>query len=152
MRRKDKEITERDRIDAIIYRAKVCRLALSRDNRPYVVPLSFGYDGKSLYFHSAESGMKIDFLRDNPEVCFEITADCKVKGGKIASDWTMRYISVIGFGRARFLEDPQSKRQGLAVLFKQYTEEPFEAPERTIEKTAVIRVDISSITGKISGY
>jgi nitroimidazol reductase NimA-like FMN-containing flavoprotein (pyridoxamine 5'-phosphate oxidase superfamily) len=50
MRRKDREIQSRDVIDEIIAQAEVCRLGLSRDNRPYIVPVSFGYDGRCLYF------------------------------------------------------------------------------------------------------
>lgn len=62
MRRNDREIKDRGEIDSIIGRARVCRLALCRDGQPYIVPLCFGYDGRSLYFHAAEDGMKIEAL------------------------------------------------------------------------------------------
>lgn len=153
MRRKDKEITDRRVIDSLLYRACVCRLALSRDNMPYVVPLCFGYDGRYLYFHSARTGMKIDILRENPQVCFEITPDgSEAKGDGLACDRTMRYMSVIGFGKASFLDDIEDKRQGLTAIFTHYAPgEPFRTTDRDIEKTAVIRVEIISMTGKMSG-
>ena len=71
MRRKDKEITDREVIDSIINESTFCRLALSQDDRPYIVPLTFGYDGTALYFHGALAGKKIDILRKNINVCFE---------------------------------------------------------------------------------
>ncbi|MBU3917342.1 pyridoxamine 5'-phosphate oxidase family protein, partial [bacterium] len=71
MRRKEKEITDKAIIDSIINDSKVCRLGLSDDNRPYVVPLCFGYENDTLYFHSAHKGMKLDILKKNKQVCFE---------------------------------------------------------------------------------
>ncbi|MGD8833836.1 MAG: pyridoxamine 5'-phosphate oxidase family protein [Desulfobacteraceae bacterium] len=56
MRREDKQITDRKEIDAIIHGSKVCRLAMSKENQPYLVPLSFGYDGKAIYVHTAGTG------------------------------------------------------------------------------------------------
>ncbi len=58
MRRKEKQVTGRRAIDAVIRASSVCRLAMSHEDRPYVVPLCFGYDGGTLYFHSALEGKK----------------------------------------------------------------------------------------------
>ncbi|MCW8984119.1 MAG: pyridoxamine 5'-phosphate oxidase family protein, partial [Thermoanaerobaculales bacterium] len=62
MRRRDKEITSRQEIDEIIRSALVCRIALADRDEPYVVPVSFGYDGDALFIHTARSGRKIDFF------------------------------------------------------------------------------------------
>jgi nitroimidazol reductase NimA-like FMN-containing flavoprotein (pyridoxamine 5'-phosphate oxidase superfamily) len=45
MRRKQQEITDKSLIREIMEQAKVLRLGLCKDNKPYVVPLSFGFDG-----------------------------------------------------------------------------------------------------------
>ena len=58
MRRTDKEITDQDLISRVIQNAQVCRLGLARDNIPYILPVSFGYDGKAIYFHTAKEGRK----------------------------------------------------------------------------------------------
>jgi len=63
MRRREKQITDRSQIEAIIARSQVCRLALSDGGQPYIVPLCFGYRRSRLYFHSAAAGRKIDILR-----------------------------------------------------------------------------------------
>ena len=71
MRRKDKAISDASGINAIIEQATVCRLAMVDGNKPYIVPLSFGYQANTLYFHGALTGRKIDILKENPNVCVE---------------------------------------------------------------------------------
>lgn len=151
MRRKDKEITDRSIIDSIIARAEVCRLALSHDNRPYLVPLCFGYDGTRLYFHTAKAGRKIDILHQNPEVCFEMAVDCEPVKGARSCDWTMRFMSVIGFGRVSFIDDAEEKKRALGIICAHYSDAPFAGDAKTIERTLVFRVDITDISGKQSG-
>jgi uncharacterized protein len=58
MRRKDREITDRAEIDAILSEAVVCRLGLVDGSEPYIVPMCFGYDGTFLYLHSAPEASK----------------------------------------------------------------------------------------------
>lgn len=152
MRRRDKEITDRDVIDAIINESKFCRLALSEDDRPYIVPVSFGYDGNALYFHGALEGKKIDILRKNSNVCFEFDSDGEPIPSDESCSWSVRYKSVIGNGKARLLEDADSKLRALDIIMRHYSEESFEYPEEKIKKTAIIRVDIETVTGKMSGY
>ena len=68
MRRRDREIASRQDIDSIIRSAPVCRLAFADGKEPYVVPVSFGYDGETIYIHTAKSGRKIDFIEANSRV------------------------------------------------------------------------------------
>ncbi|MEA3470881.1 MAG: pyridoxamine 5'-phosphate oxidase family protein, partial [Thermodesulfobacteriota bacterium] len=145
MRRKDKEITDRDIIDSIIIESKVCRLGLSEENQSYIVPLSFGYDGSSLYFHGFPEGKKIDILRKNSNVCFEFDSDSEPIQSDSACSWSVRYKSVIGYGKARFIEDIDSKIRALEIIMGHYSEQSFAYPEKTVEKIAVIQVDIETI-------
>jgi len=151
MRRKDLEITDRKEIDAVIEAAKVCHLAMSEAGRPYVVPMCFGYDGGSLYLHSAPAGRKIETLKHNASVCFEITDVGDVVEADAACNFEMKYRSVIGFGRAVFLTDPEEKRRALDCIVEQYTPKKFEYPPPMIKGVAVIKVEIEAITGKSSG-
>ena len=48
------------------------RLGLAFQNEPYVVPVSYGYDQGRIFFHSAKQGKKVDFMRRNNKVCFEV--------------------------------------------------------------------------------
>ena len=71
MRRKEKEITDRGEIEAIIHQSDVCRLAMADAGGHYIVPLNFGFSENSLYLHTAQKGRKIDILKKNPRVFFE---------------------------------------------------------------------------------
>ncbi len=152
MRRADKQISDRDEIDGIMRRSKVCRLALLDGERPYLVPLCFGYDGSALYFHSAPAGKKIDLLKKNRNVCFEFDADAEAIPADASCGWTMRYRSVIGSGAASFVEDQGAKSAALKIIMRQYTDGPHEFPEEMLRKIAVIKVVIDEISGKVSGF
>lgn len=151
MQRKNKQVNDIAVIDDILSRATVCRLGLCEENRPYVVPLCFGYKDNALYFHCASQGKKLDILRKNNNVCFEVDIDCEIVKANKACDCGMRYKSVIGFGKAVFIEDIESKRKALDVIMQQYSEGTFEYPEEAIKNTTIIKVEIESMTGKQSG-
>ncbi|HEX3002087.1 MAG TPA: pyridoxamine 5'-phosphate oxidase family protein [Methanoregula sp.] len=72
MRRKDREITDRAEMEAILAEAQVCRLALADGNAPYIVPLCFGYENNTLWIHSARDGKKVELIRKNPQCCVEV--------------------------------------------------------------------------------
>ncbi len=151
MRRKDKEIQDPAIIEGILTAARVCRLAMVDGDRPYVVPMCFAYHDKALYLHSALKGKKIDILQDNANVCFEVDTLAETLSADEACDWSMRYQSVIGFGRAVFLESPEEKREALDIIFKRYAVYTSDFADNRIRATAVIRIDIQDLTGKASG-
>jgi nitroimidazol reductase NimA-like FMN-containing flavoprotein (pyridoxamine 5'-phosphate oxidase superfamily) len=152
VRRKDKAIDEFAEIEEIVRRSLVCRLGLAEENRPYIVPLSFGFKDNTLYFHSAPEGKKIEILRKNSRVCFEFDLDHEVLVDEKACKWGMKYRSVIGFGKAFIVEDIQEKKQGLNAIMEHYSGRTYEYPEAAINNTLVIKIEIESMTGKESGY
>ena len=151
MRRKEKEITEKAAIEAIIKKSLVCRLALSDNNSPYIVPLCFGYKDKVLYFHGSQKGKKIDIIKKNQKVCFEFDTNTEIVKAEDACRWSMRYRSVIGFGKAVLLEDLDEKRKALNIIMSQYSDGTFQFDDAILKKTGVIKVEIESMTGKQSG-
>jgi nitroimidazol reductase NimA-like FMN-containing flavoprotein (pyridoxamine 5'-phosphate oxidase superfamily) len=151
MRRRDREITDNDEMESIIMRASVCRLAICDQGTPYLIPLCFGFEGRALYFHSALEGRKLEMLKGNNRVCFEMDVDQEL----IRSDngsCSMRYRSIIGFGSMFIIHDPMEKRKALDVIMRHYSQEPFEYSEAVLIRTTVFKVEIESMTGKKSGY
>jgi uncharacterized protein len=148
VRRKDKQIKDIAVIDDILRRATVCRLGLCEANRPYVVPMCFGYKDNALYFHCAGQGKKLEILRMNNNICFEVDIDHEIVNAEQACGWGMKYKSVIGFGKAVFIEDVELKREALNIIMQQYSEKTFEYSEEAIKNTVVIKVEIKSMTGK----
>lgn len=151
MRRRDKVIGSREEIDAIIRAADICRLALARDNEPYLVPVSFGYDGTALFIHTAPKGRKIDFIEANRRVCFEFETNVAlVRNENEACDWTFTFESVIGYGSITELTNPNEKDHALNRIMHHYSGREWKIPENRTASTRVWRIDIESVTGKRS--
>ena len=148
MRRQERAITDRVAIDAIIRRSRVCHLGLSDAGQPYVVPLSFGYDGSCLYFHAAREGRKVNILQKNSRVCFEFDILEEIISAEKACNWSMRYQSVIGFGSAEIVTEPDAKAAALNCIMGQYTSSDWTFGEQELAATLVIRVRIDEISGK----
>ena len=152
MRRKDKEIKDKSAIEEILRQAVVCRIAMCDGQTPYVVPMCFGYAGDRLYFHCAPEGKKIDILKENPRVCFEVDVDQELVRGTQPCKWSFKYRSVVGFGSAVFVEDLNEKKRALDVLMEHFGGEASSYPDDVLGRVTIIRVDIESLTGKQSGY
>ncbi|MHC5054007.1 MAG: pyridoxamine 5'-phosphate oxidase family protein [Planctomycetota bacterium] len=151
MRRSEKEITSRGEIDDVLARAEVLRVAMCDGERPYVVPVCFGYDGSALWFHSAREGRKLDVIARNPSVAFEAATGVEVVIGGPGCRSTAKYLSVIGSGTATLVQDENERRRGLDAIMRHYGGEAGGYATEALAKTAVVRIDIDEMTGKRSG-
>ena len=122
MRRSDKEITDLATIQGIVRACQICRLGLAVGGEPYVVPISFGFDGESVFFHTAKHGRKIEMMNANPRACVQFEREVElVTDDDDACAWTFTFESVIGFGSIVELEDETSKTRGLNQIMKHYS-------------------------------
>lgn len=155
MRKKDKEIIDKTVIDNIINNAYICRIALAENNKPYIIPMSFGYNNNCIYLHTGKIGKKIDILKTNPLVCFEIEQDVEFKktDTDIDCNWGMKYYSVIGFGTATFITQTQEIIKALNIIMHHYSEKStFQYSEQGLENVCIIKIEIDEIFGKQAGH
>jgi len=151
MRRKDKEITNPSDLEVILQKAKVCRLGLLDGDIPYIVPVHYGYRMNHLYIHAAKQGKKIELIKKNPMVCFEVEIDHKIRNTGIPCNWSTTYRSIIGYGKASLLTDVEEKKQSLEILISHYSPETiYDFSTKMIDSVAVIKISIDSMTGKQS--
>lgn len=152
MRRKDREVTDIAKIEEIIDSAKIMHLAMFDGEYPYIVPLHYGYkfegDRLTLYMHSAKEGHKLDCLRRDSKVCFELDCGMELVPGNIACEYGAKFASVIGRGTASTVEDTDEKIAALKLLMKCQTGKDFEFTEKMADVVTVIRVDAESYTAK----
>ena len=148
MRKSEQEITDRSRIDEIIRKCQVCRLGLTDTDGPYIVPMCFGYDGTHFYFHCAPEGRKLDVIRRNGNVCFELDIVQSIVAAEKSCGWSIRYQSVMGTGHAYFVDDIEEKRKALTAIMAQYSDASHTFPGSSVQETTILRVRIESITGK----
>jgi hypothetical protein len=152
MRRKEREITDITEIEAIISVCDVCRIAVANENVPYLVTMNFGYVGGEkphIFFHCATEGKKLDMIRHNNFVCFEMDTDHKIYKGKKGCDWGMKYRSIIGYGTVQFVDKKAGKIAGLNHIMNHYGGSGvYSYDEEVLTTTLVLRLDISEMSGK----
>ena len=150
MRRSDKAVTEQAAIEKILRAGKTCQLAFTAEPAPYLVTLNYGYHDGALYFHSACEGRKIELIRENRAVAFTVALDLGLIKGATACDWSVRFQSVVGYGKISLLESPEEKQQGLDLFMAHYSDEKFSYPDKMVQATAVYKLVISQMTVKQS--
>ncbi len=152
MRRKEKEIKDRSEIEKIIARADTAKIGLCDNDQPYIVPVNFGFENNSLYFHCAPEGRKIDIIRKNNNVCFEIDIDHEMTVSDTACEWNFKYKSVIGFGKAVIIDDLDGKKKALDIIMGHYSDKAFSYRDDRVDGILIVRIEIESMTGKQAGY
>ena len=152
MRRSERRITSRKTIDAIISEADVCRIAFAVGNVPYIVALSFGYDpggAGTLYFHGAPEGRKMEMMKKNNLVCFAMDTDHKLYGKNKACGWSMKYKSIVGYGKLSLVRDNIERIKALNLIMDHYGAQGlYNYDEKNLARTAILRLDITEISGK----
>ena len=152
MRRKNKEITDSDNIFEILHKAEVVHLAMVDEKEPYLVSMNYGFKDNALYLHSALEGRKIDILKHNNRVAFTVETDVSLLLGEGACDCTTSYKSVFGTGFASFVEGLEGKAEALNIIMEKHSGRgDYTFPEALLTRTAIIRIDIDSLSGKRSG-
>jgi nitroimidazol reductase NimA-like FMN-containing flavoprotein (pyridoxamine 5'-phosphate oxidase superfamily)/quercetin dioxygenase-like cupin family protein len=166
MRKSRKEIKDRDVIIDLLNTCHVGRLGtIGRDGYPMVKPLNFAYDpplphfskggqggfGK-IYFHTAKEGEKIDDIRRDSRVCFEVDLPIAYVKGTESDPCKAEYLyrSVIIKGRAHIVENKDELISGLKCLMKKYQPEGGYGDflEEKLNITGVVRIDIEEMVGK----
>jgi len=154
MRRKDREIKDTsDKLD-VIAKCKVCRLGLSENNYPYIVPLNYGYSYENgqltLFFHSAREGKKIGIMLQNDNACFEIDCDTQLIENERPCKFSYQYRSIIGFGKILFLETNAEKSAALNCIIKHQTEKGtvYYFTEDELNTISVFKMIVAEFTGK----
>jgi len=152
MTKRERQVTDLSEIARILETGKVLHLGLAVDNEPYVVPMNYGHtfeDGKlTLYLHSALRGKKLDMMRRNPNVFFEISCDLQPFEGKLPCQYGLVYSSIMGRGKAHIVEDVEEKKQAMTHLMKTQTGKDFSFEDRLVSIVAVVRIDVEEYTAK----
>jgi len=152
MRKKEREITDIIEIESIIQNSDVCRIAMANGNIPYIVTMNYGYTAGSemkIYFHCARQGRKLEMIRKNNYVCFEIDNDHKLIKGTNACDFSMKYRSVVGYGIISIIDEEEERIKGLNCIMSHYSDSPsFSYNKKSLEKTTVLCLEIKEISGK----
>lgn len=153
MRRNDREVTDPARIEDIISRCACCRIGFYDDGEVYIVPLSFGYEAKGdayvFYFHGAREGRKLDLIRKNPRVGFEMDTDYALHEADAACGYSARFQSVIGNGVMSIVSEAGEKKRGLSLLMEHNTgKSGWSFDDRAVSAVAVFKLEVTKLSCK----
>ena len=153
MRRKDRQVTDPERIEEILRSADNCRLGFVDNGLAYIVPMSYGIateNGKlCLYFHSAPKGKKIELIEEAGKASFEVDTGYHLKAGAQACTFSCYYQSVIGHGTITLLRDAQEKQRALRCMMEHYTDRAdWEIDDKMLSVVVGIRLEIEEMTAK----
>jgi nitroimidazol reductase NimA-like FMN-containing flavoprotein (pyridoxamine 5'-phosphate oxidase superfamily) len=155
MNRKDKEITERETLIDALKHGNYATIAMCRENEAYLVTMNYGYDTEkqTLYFHCAQRGLKLDFIKANPRVCATVIEDRGYKMGEC--DHAFR--SVVFWGTMHEVENLREKKRAIDVLLDHLEEQPDQIRDKSLksddvyQEVGILRLDIREMTGKQGG-
>lgn len=152
MRRKEREVTDLAEICGILERCKVCRLAMRDEDELYLIPMNYGYCFANgtlrLYFHCAKEGRKLDVLRQNPNVAFEMDAMLGLTEGATACEYGCTYESVTGTACAALVEENREKCEALSLLMKHQTGKTFAFTPKEADAVCVLRLEATNFSAK----
>lgn len=153
MRRKDREILDINDILSIIDKCSVMRVGFVDGTRPYIVPLNFGIvmddDKLSIYFHCSREGRKIDLIKNNNQVCFEVDCSARITTGETACEWSSEYESVIGYGTIEIVKDEIEKIFGMNRIMGKYGFTGVPNYESNVfSRTSILKLTVEEFTGK----
>ncbi len=150
MRRSEKERNDPAWIGDVFRDATVCRVAFA-GHEPYIVPLCFGYEKDRIYLHSAPEGKKMNLFSAGSRVCMEFESGVQLVNAGQPCSWGMKYRSVIASGTAHVVEEKEEKIRALSLIARHYGAEGTIPPD-SLDRLAVIRIDLEEVTGKTAGY
>lgn len=152
MRRHDKEIKDNNIIEDILANSGICRLGFVEDDEAYIVPVNYAYSGGTIYIHSAAQGRKMDILKRNNIVSFEIEYFEEIIKNEVPCEWSAKYRSVMGKGTVRIENDPAEKKAGLDLIMRKYgAENGLRYNEASVSRMVLLVLKIDSVIGKQSG-
>lgn len=137
---KPRELSQEECL-ALLYSARYGRLGLSKDNQPYVIPMSYVYHDGKIYLHSRGMGKKVLYATENPRVCFQI--DFLEKG---------KWSSVAAFGRAELSEGIEAKQRMFEIFTNKglggHGGKSFERQDLEKMKMTIWEIAIDELTGR----
>ncbi len=152
---KNRVLNNKQELEGIIGKCQVCYVGMvDKENKPYVIPMNFGYKDGVILMHGAQKGKKVDILRNNPSVCIVFSTDHQLRyvTEDVACSWSMRYRSVLAYGTVEFIDDLDEKIIALNTFMSNYTPKKFNYNTPALREVNVFKVVVEKFEGRAYGY
>ena len=154
--RRKKQAMDDAWIKAFLHRAQFGSLATVHDGQPFIVARNHAYDeaAHAIYLHGAVQGRTYENVQAGGPICFSVSEMGRLQPAKKAVNFGVEYSGVVVFGRAVIVTDPAETKHCLQLLLDKHfphlqSGEDYEPiTDADLKRTAVIRIDIESWSGK----
>ena len=151
MENSKQKITDEKIMDEILAGAGLCRISMMDGDRPYTLPLTYGYKDRCIYINSAPGGKKIELLSRNPRVQFEIECTEGRLQGETGADKPGCGRSLVGHGRVEIISDTHGKKSGMEVIMAQHGfSDPSDLNPKDMDYLVILKLNIDSLQRKPS--
>lgn len=152
MRKKEKQVKDQQIINEMLNSAEICHISVSDEKAPYTFAVNYAYEEGKLYIHSAHEGRKIDLLKKNNNVCFNVEGHTSLVSAPKACGWTAKYRSIIGYGEIQISDDEDLKIKGMDLIMKKYGAEGKQVYAKgALKAMCILVLNIDSLEAKQSG-
>lgn len=149
----DRGAYDRETIDAILAEGLICHVGFVQDGYPVVIPTIHARVGDTLYLHGSAASRMLRNLRDEPEVCVTVTIVDGVVAARSLFNHSMNYRSVVVFGTAREVTDPEERTVALKAVADHILPGRWDdarLPNRNEDKaTLLIAVSLDEVSAKV---
>jgi nitroimidazol reductase NimA-like FMN-containing flavoprotein (pyridoxamine 5'-phosphate oxidase superfamily) len=144
---------DRDLIDSILDEATVCHVCFAVDGRPFVIPTLHVRVGDRLFVHGSPGSRTLKAMAGGAEVCVTVTLIDGLVLARSAFHHSMNYRSVVVFGLAEVVDDPEEKARVLRALSEhlipgRWTDVRAPAPGE-LKATSILSLPIGEASAKV---
>lgn len=152
-RHADRAVYERETIEAILDEALFCHVAVVADGSPRVIPTIHARVGDTLYIHGSNASRTLRALKEGSEICLAVTLLDGLILARSAFNHSMNYRSVMVFGTAREVTDPDEKWQAQRALVEHIVpgrSADVRMPnEKELRQTTILAVSLEEASSKV---
>jgi nitroimidazol reductase NimA-like FMN-containing flavoprotein (pyridoxamine 5'-phosphate oxidase superfamily) len=144
---------ELETIHGILDSAFLAHVGFNVNGQPFVIPTLFGRAGEKLYLHGSAASRMLRELETGVAACVTVTLVDGLVLARSAFHHSMNYRSVVAFGTARKINDPEQKREALRVISEHVIRGRWDDVRGPVEKelkaTTVLEFTIEEASAKI---
>lgn len=123
-----RECVDTEKIETFLLKSRTGIIGMVSDIFPYAVPVNYVWHNGSIYFHGMGSGKKEDILSKSPMVCFTIYDEHGTVTDPVPCHADTAYMSVMIFGKAEKVIDPQEATLTLQKVIDKYMPKYYNHP------------------------
>jgi hypothetical protein len=146
-------VYDREKVYTILDEGLVCHVGFVVDGKPVVIPTGYGRKGDTLYFHGSPASRMFQTLGKGVDVCITVTLVDGVVMARSAFHHSMNYRSVVMFGKASLLNDPDAKREALQAFTEHVApgrwQEIRQPSEKELRSTIVLAMPLDEVSAKV---